>query len=371
MTRVVFLVNHLMGSGHLVRTLAVARAVQAAGASAVVLSGGRPLPHLGASGVPLVQLPWLSSNGMDYRTLLGPDGMPASAAYRDQRRAALAQAVRAAQPDVLVTELWPFGRRMLEADFLTAIDAAPAVPLVCSLRDIVEPPSRSERVAQTVAHVRRFARVLFHGDPAVLPLEASWPGDGLLPEAVRARLAPTGYVTTPPPVPIPCPGTVLVSVGSGMIGRPLLRLAAQAAALSPMRWHLLVGGADAAAEIAALRGLGPAVVEPVRADFRALLGGAAAAVCLGGYNTLLEALLSGTPTLVVPMAEGGEREQAIRAAAFARQPGLRTAALADLTPAGLAATAAALAASPRLADTALLTDGAAVSARLLLDAGQL
>jgi predicted glycosyltransferase len=280
----------------------------------------------------------------------------------------LVEAVRQARPDVLVTELWPFGRRMLAADFLAAIEAAPGVPLICSLRDIVEPPSRPERVAQTAAHVGRFTRILVHGDPAVLPLAASWPGDAPLPGPVAERLAYTGYVVTPPPAPIPCPDTVLVSVGSGSIGRPLLRLAAQAAALSPLRWHLLGGGADADTEIAALRRLGPATVEPVRQDFRARLGGAAAAVSLSGYNTTLEVLLSGTPALLVPMAEGGEREQAIRAAAFATQPGLRVTALAELTPPVLAGLVADLAAQPRHEATTLRIDGAATSARLILDA---
>lgn len=366
MRRVAFLVNHLMGSGHLVRTLAIARAVQAAGGAPVVISGGRPLPHLGDPGVRLVQVPWVASRGTDYRTLLGPDGQPATDAFRAARRAALADAVRTARPEVLVTELWPFGRRMLAADFLAALDADPGVPLLCSLRDVLEPPSRPARVAETLSHVGRFACVLVHGDPAVLPLAASWPGTGALPEDVGTRLAYTGYVTTPPPPPIPAPDTVLVAVGSGAIGRPLLRLAAQAAALSPLRWHLLVGGEDA--ERAALRTLGPATISPLRPDFRALLGGAAAAITLCGYNTALEVLLSGTPTLLVPMAEGGEREQAIRAAAFAALPGLRTAALDDLTPATLAATAAALAASPRTGPPPLRTDGAAEAARLILAA---
>ena len=368
MKRIALFVNHLMGSGHMVRVLAIARALQADGAAPVVISGGRPLPHLDSSGLEFVQIPWLAAKGFDYRTLLGEDGTPADAVYRDRRRAELVQAVRDARPDALLTELWPFGRRMLEADFLAAIDAAPGVPLFSAVRDIIEPPTIPERVAQAAAHAERFTRLMVHSDPAVLPLEASWPGYGPLPETVATRLAYTGYVVSPPPPAKPCPDTVLVSVGSGVIGRPLLRLAAQAAAVSPLRWHLLVGGADAEAVCADLRTLGPATVEPVRPDFRALLGGAAAAVCLSGYNTALEVLVSGTPGLIVPMDEGGEREQAIRLVAFARLPGLRVATLPGLTPMALAAIAAELAASPRNAAPDLRLDGAAVAARLILDA---
>lgn len=366
MKRVALLVSHLMGSGHLVRVLAIARALQAAGAAPVVLSGGRPLPHIDPRGVPFVQLPPLTIRGLDYRTLLTAEGRPADAAYRAGRRAALRAALDVARPDALVTELWPFGRRMLTDDFAAACDAVPGRPLFSAVRDVIEPPTLPERVAETVAHLDRFTLAMVHSDPAVLPLDVSWPALGPMPAAIAARLAYTGFVTDPAPPPVACPGTVLVAVGSGAIGRPLLRLAAQASALSPLRWHLFVGGADAAETCAALRRLGPATVEPNRADYRARLGGAAASVSLAGYNTVLEALQAGTPALMVPMEEGGEREQAIRAVAFAALPGLRLATLAGLTPRHLAELAGRLAAEPRRPPPPIAMHGAAEAARLIL-----
>jgi UDP-N-acetylglucosamine--N-acetylmuramyl-(pentapeptide) pyrophosphoryl-undecaprenol N-acetylglucosamine transferase len=365
--RVALFVSHLMGSGHLVRVLAIARALQAAGAAPTVISGGRPLPHLDRGDVPLVQLPPLTIRGTDYRTLLTPDGTVADADYRAARRDALRTALVGTQPDALVCELWPFGRRMLTDDFLAACNAVPGRPVFSAVRDVIEPPTLPERVAETVAHLDRFVLAMVHSDPAILPLATSWPALCPMPASVTGKIAYTGYVTSPPPEPIPCPDTVMVAVGSGMIGRPLLRLAAQAAALSPLRWHLLVGGTDAADACAALRGIGPAVVEPNRADYRARLGGAAASVSLAGYNTILEVLQAGTPSLIVPMEEGGEREQAIRMVAFATQPGLRVATMAGLTPQGLADLAGALAAQPRLGPPAIRMDGAAEAARMILD----
>jgi predicted glycosyltransferase len=365
--RVALFVSHLMGSGHLVRVLAIARALQAAGAAPTVISGGRPLPHLDRGDVPLVQLPPLTIRGTDYRTLLTPAGAVADAAYRATRREALRAALVAARPDALVCELWPFGRRMLTDDFLAACDAVPGRPLFSAVRDVIEPPTLPERVGETVAHLDSFVLAMVHSDPAILPLATSWPALCPMPDSVAAKIAYTGYVASPPPEPIPCPDTVMVAVGSGMIGRPLLRLAAQAAALSPLRWHLLVGGSDAVEACVALRGIGPAVVEPNRADYRGRLGGAAASVSLAGYNTILEVLQAGTPSLIVPMEEGGEREQAIRMVAFATQPGLRVATMAGLTPQGLADLAGTLAAQPRLGPPAIRMDGAAEAARMILD----
>lgn len=366
MRRVALIVTHLMGSGHLVRTLAIADALRAAGAEAVVISGGRPLGHLAAVAVPLVQLPPVAVHGTDYARLFTPSGDTVDEAYLATRREALCATLVRFQPDVLVLEQWPFGRRLLAGEFLAALDALPRVPAVGSLRDVIEPPRRPERVDETAAHAERFARIMVHGDPGILPLEVSWPGDGVLPRSVAARLFYTGYVVGPAPAPLDCRDTVLVAVGSGVIGRSLLQLAARASALSALHWHLMVGGADAEDAAAELRLLGPATVEPARADYRARLGGAAASISLAGYNTTLELLLTGTPGLIVPMEEGGEREQAIRAAAFDGLPALRTATLSGLTPRGLAEIAHRIAGLPRRSAPGLATDGAAAAARLIL-----
>ena len=367
--RIALLVTHLMGSGHLVRTLTLARALAAQGADPLVISGGRPLAHIATGGVRFAQLPPLSSDGLDYRTLLDETGVPATDAYREARQARLVALLRDEAPAALVTELYPLGRRNLEPEFRAAIAALPAgARLIGSVRDVMEPPSKRKRIEQGLARLAPYDALLVHGDPDVIPLQASWPGDGSDPPELSARLRYAGYAVTPAPERSPGPGEgeVLVATGGGAIGRRLLEMAARASALSDLPWRLRVGGADAAQAIPALRALGPAAVEPAARDFRARLSRAAAAVTLCGYNTAVEAALSGTPTLLVPMEEGGEREQLIRAEAFARLPEIETARLGDLTPEALAARVAELAAQPRRA-AAIRADGGAEAARIVLE----
>lgn len=354
---IAFLVTHLMGAGHLVRTLALARAVAARGGRARVISGGRPLAQVDAAGVELVQLPWVASDGLDYRRLLGPDGREADAGRLAARRAAILGALEGAE--ALVTELWPFGRRILGDEFRAAVAAMGDRPVWASIRDVLEPPSKPARVAETLAALEGFRGVLVHGDPAVAPLAASWPAE----EAVRG-LVYTGYVSDPAPAAAG-PAEVMVAVGGGVIGRRLLGVAAEAAGASRLPWRLRVGGADAAEVCVGLAGRGPAAVEPAAGDYRARLGAAAASVSLCGYNTAVEVALSGTPALLVPMEEAGEREQLIRAGAFARLEGLETARIGDLTPERLAARVEALAAGPRRAP-ALAAEGAVRAAEILL-----
>lgn len=364
MRRVLFAVTHLMGAGHVVRTLALARAVGAAGGEALVLSGGRPLGHVDRAGVRVIDLPSVAAAGLDYRRLLDAEGRDAGPALLAARREAALAALAGFAPGVLVTETWPFGRGALDAEFaaLLAAQAARGGRAAVSVRDIPEPPSKPAKAARAEAALRGVDLVLAHGDPGLVAFPSVWP----LSAGAAEKLRHTGYVAEPMPAAI-LSEEVLVAVGGGGIGRPLLTLAAGAAALSGRPWRLLVGGADAAGFAAGLPG--PARAEPARADYRARLAGAAASVSLAGYNTVADLLGCATPAVIVPMAEGGEREQGIRAAALAAR-GFAVREIAGLDPAGLAAAVeAAVAAGPRR-PAGIARNGAAESARLLLALAQ-
>ncbi|BAI76324.1 hypothetical protein AZL_d04980 (plasmid) [Azospirillum sp. B510] len=337
-------VTHLLGTGHLSRALALADAFAGHGWRVDLVSGGRPAPHLGTGNATLHQLPPLASDGADFSTLLAADGTPADAALFAARRTMLTGLLDSLRPDVLITELFPFGRRALAAEFDALLERARAQPrpplTLASVRDILAPPSKPKRVAETEDRLLRlYDGVLVHSDPALIPLEDSWP----LTPAMRPLLRYTGFVVPPPPAADAGSdgrGEILVTAGGGPVGRPLFEAAAHCAAsgLLPQRWRLLVAKGDAALA-GRLRVLAPAerlVVEPVRPDFRALLGRAAASVGRCGYNTALDCLTAGVPSVFCPFEDGKEVEQTIRAAILARQPGIATLREADLTPDSLA-----------------------------------
>ncbi len=359
--RVAFLVTHLSGGGHLARTLALARGVAARGAEALVVSGGRPLPHLDVAGVRFVQLPPLAVADHDYARLLTPDGAPADAAYLAARSAAAAAAVAGA--DRLVVELYPFGRRALAAEFEAAVAAAGGRALV-SVRDFPEPPRKARRIPETHAALRRWcAGVLVHGDPAVAPFDLGWPGAAEIADLLR----PTGYVAEPLPPPEGDPAEVLVAEGGGGLGRSLLAAAVEAARLGERPWRLRVGGADAAAAASRLNALAagaPVIAEPAAADYRARLKTCAASVSLAGYNTAVDLLQSGAPAVLVPLAAPREQEQRLRAAALARSPQFER--LDDPTPQALAAAVARAVARGRAAPPAVALDGVARAAEIIL-----
>ncbi|GMG81832.1 glycosyltransferase [Paralimibaculum aggregatum] len=376
MTRVALLVTHLSGSGHLVRMAALGRALAAAGAEVLLLSGGRPLPQLPPEAlardrIGFHQLAPLSVPDFDFSTPRRGDGAPATEADLAARRADLCARLGGFAPDLLVTETFPLGRRRLAAEFAAAIAAAraarPGARVVASLRDVPEPPSRPERLAVAAARLRAdYAAVLVHGEAAVLPLAASWP----LPANLGVPVLHTGYVGAAEAPAAQRGETVLVAGGGGVLGRRLLALAAVAAAASARPWHLLVGGAAAAAEAAALtarHGHPRLAAEPVRADYPALLAAAACSVSLAGYNTVMDLAACRTPALLVPFAEHGEREQSIRAAALARLDGISVLDLDGLDAPALARAAEAAARAPRRPPWPWPRDGAARAARALLE----
>ncbi len=370
MSKLLFLSCHLTGTGHLVRVLALARTAQRLSHQVVVVNGGRPLQHVDAGGVEVVQLPPVHVENFDFANLLDAGGEPASDAYLAERVLQMTDVVTRVAPDALITELFPLGRRALAEEFMTAIQAAraanPEGVVLSSVRDIPEPkPKRLSETAKRL--INHYDGVLVHGDQGFLPLETTWP----LPDDIAPMIHHVGYVGG---------GGgrvgsdeaygegVLVSVGGGALGRSLLETAAKAAALSQRPWHLLVGGADAAAEAARLSaayGRTNLTVEPARSDYRTLLAGAGCSISLCGYNTAVELAMTRTPAILVPLEDAGEAEQVIRAERMAEFPGITLLRTDTLSPGPLAAAADALALGPRRAVIPLKGDDGTLAVRTI------
>ncbi len=360
---VLIAVTHLLGAGHLTRAAALARALADAGHDTVLVSGGAPSRLVRCGGARLVQLLPLRIAGTAFSRLLDLDGEPACPAHLDRRRTMLLDVLAQTAPDVVVTELFPFGRRALAAEFLALVEAARARrprPLVlASLRDILVAPDDPERIAQAHARVADlYDAVLVHGDPALVKLDASWPLDS----GTARRLRYTGYVDEGGTEPgIVRRAGVLVAAGSGAAGLGLFHAAAEAARIRPdFDWRLLVGDAVPDPEFRTVgRGLADGVVVRARPDYRALLAGAVCSVSQCGYNTAVDLLATGTPAVLVPFEAGGETEQRLRAEVFAARGLGRVSAASDLSAGSLIEAVTAALAAPRPGPHGVDLDGAA------------
>lgn len=364
-------VTHLLGSGHLTRAAALAEACASRGHRVVLVSGGMPNALAYRQNYELMQLPPVKIEGTAFTRLLSPQGEPVDADYHSARQKVIAEQITALKPDVLITELFPFGRRVLAAEFLSAIDAVRAQPkpvsVLASIRDILNPPSRPERENEAVSRLTAlYDGVLVHGDPALVPLEASWPVSGSL----APYLHYTGYIDNPAP-----PATVIaaknaeiiVSGGFSAASLPLYQ-AANAAALKVGRtWRILVGHGVSEDDFKSLASdASPnVIIERARPDFRALLAQASLSISQCGYNTAIDVLGAPLRRLFVPFEDGGETEQLLRSETLAKRELAAVLREQDLTPDALANAVTMLLEAPPPALPSLHFDGAAVSAELI------
>ena len=346
-----FYVQHLLGIGHLKRAATLARALGRAGFQVTLASGGTPV-----AGIAVLQLPPVSSP--DFKQLLDEHGRPVDDAWKARRRDALLDAFAASRADVLIVELFPFGRSQMRFELLPLLEAAKDRLVVCSVRDLLQP--RPEREAQAVELIERyFDHVLVHGDPRVAPFGRTF---GLAPR-IAAKLHYTGYVVDEvKPQGDAGRDEVIVSAGGGAVGARLLEAAIAARPLTALRdrtWRVITGmhGADVKAR--------DVIVERFRNDFTVLLRNCVLSVSQGGYNTVLETLQARTRAVLVPYAAGGESEQTLRAQLLAERGLVEMVEEKALTPHALAAAIDRAAARPRPPEGAVDLAGARRSAELL------
>ena len=327
--RLMFYVQHLLGIGHLKRASLIARAMAEAGMDVSVVLGGREITGIDFSGCARILLPATHAADETFKTLLDEAGKPIDDEWRDNRAARLVFEYEALRPQVLMLELFPFGRRMFAFELLPLLTAARAAPeppcIVSSVRDILVRKPDAERNRKIVAFARTWLdHVLVHGDPKLLPIDLSFPEMA----EIADKLTYTGYVVetdelapTTSDTPIG-DGEVIVSVGGGAVGLPLLRMAMEAKPLSRLAdrpWRLIAGPNLPEDAFAALAWSPPPgiIVERWRADLQALLRNCAVSVSQAGYNTVMDLLRSRARAVLVPFAEGGETEQTLRARALA------------------------------------------------------
>lgn len=373
--RVLIHVQHLLGTGHLRRAAAIGTALADTGLEVEILSGGPLIDDLDAGRARLVQLPALRTADTSFKRLIDHSGQPVDDSWRIRRRDALLARFAEFQPHVLITELFPFGRRVLEFELLPLLEAARAAtprPLIlCSLRDVLIVPGDPRKVERAIARAHTwYDCVLVHGDASLIDLPASYPAARELAD----KIVYTGYVVSPPSAEAPPgegEGEIIVSAGGGAVGARLFdaALGARLAGTAADRtWRLLLG-ADLPSDVQQ-RLMTPVpgrnvIVQPARRDFPSLLRRCHVSVSQAGYNTAMDILTAQARAVLVPFAGGGETEQAQRAAAFAAKGWAQVIPEPALDAAQLAAAIDRAAQHPAPAIGDLKCNGAAETARLV------
>jgi predicted glycosyltransferase len=373
--RVFIHVQHLLGTGHLRRAAAIGAALAEHGFEVEIASGGPPIAGLDIGRARLFQLPALRVANADFKQLIDEAGRSVDDAWRSRRRELLLARFESFRPDVLITELFPFGRRALEFELMPLLERArgrtPRPLILCSLRDVLVAPRDPHKVEQAIARARDlYDAIAVHGDPSLIDLPASYPAAAHIAD----KIAYTGYVTAPAGPEAPPghgAGEVLVSAGGGAVGARLFEtaLTARLAGAEAERvWRFLVGGD--LPQTAKERLLSPGdrvgiVVEAARPDFPSLLRRCHISISQAGYNTAMDIVDANARAILIPFADNGETEQAQRAAALAGRGWAHVLNAETLDPQRLADAVSAIARGPRPHRPALNVEGARETARLV------
>ncbi|MEC8530501.1 MAG: glycosyl transferase, partial [Pseudomonadota bacterium] len=226
--KVFFWVQHLLGIGHLKRTAVLTRAFQRAGMKVTIVSGGQEVPGLNIGDAKLIQLPPVRAADKYFKVLIDEQDREIDQTFINQRRDILLQIFTREAPDIILTELFPFGRRQLRAELTALLDEAinrHVRPLIISsVRDILVDPPKPERVQEMLVRIEKYYdRVLVHGDPNLIPFGETFRHA----EQITDRIAYSGYVVDVPQKKINGPGTgeVIVSAGGGAVSEELFRAA--------------------------------------------------------------------------------------------------------------------------------------------------
>lgn len=334
MKKVMFYCQHVLGMGHFMRSMALIRGLK--GFQVCFLNGGEMIPGFEfPDSVEVVNLPPLKSDAA-FKEIQGVDGQSLAEIQQARVGRLLAEFERF-QPDAVIIELFPFGRKKFAFELIPLLARirlkGSAVKVVCSLRDIlVSRPDQARYEAQVCALMNRyFDALLIHADPSFQRLEETF----TRVHELNVDIKYTGYVVqgTPDltasvedltdfakPVKNDEP-LILVSIGGGRVGYELLVSAIEASdliyAALPHRM-LIFGGpylpAEQFLQLQALAADKPHIIlRPYTTHFLDFLRQADLSISMAGYNTCMDILSTGVRAMVWPFTGGDNNEQTLRA----------------------------------------------------------
>lgn len=232
MPKLMFYCQHILGMGHLIRSIEIVRGL-IPDFQICFLNGGQIIEEFEfPEEIKVVNIPGVKTDA-EFTELTPVDDSFTMEELEIIRKNILLYHCDRFKPDILVIELFPFGRRRFSFELIPLMEKAQAMgtKIVSSVRDIVVTKQNQVRHEEKVCRLinQYFDMVLVHGDPNFIPLNPSFSRI----KDLNCPLYYTGYVTQPIPdtnylLDSKKP-SILVSVGGGRFGHDLLECIAKTA----------------------------------------------------------------------------------------------------------------------------------------------
>lgn len=350
--KVSYYCQHVLGIGHFHRSLEICRAIARHHQTTLILGG--PPVVVAEPGINVVKLPGLQMD-TTFNNMTPCQRDRSLEEVKTERTSLLFNHFKQYRPDIFITELYPFGRKAFKFELepiLVALQngSLPQCSCYSSVRDIlVEKASGREKFEQRVVQTLNtfFDGVLVHADPEVVTLNETF---GRLNDVI-IPVHYTGFVTKTVPHPVSIEvrkrlglqeedKLIVASIGGGNVGYELLYSVIDA-------FEILTDSTSAHLQLFC----GPYCDEKVYNDlqqkrrdsitidlftdnFPGWLKAADLSVSMAGYNTSMNLLQAGIPSLVYPFKQN--REQRLRAEKLSSNVPLSVLEESDLTPENLA-----------------------------------
>jgi predicted glycosyltransferase len=317
--------QYLTGSGHLTRCSAIAKALSSI-SHVTMFSGGKPIEGYSApSGVDFVQLPAIHFGTPAYAFPVPVDPGYTMAEIEHMTSELVVDSYLRIKPRIVIVEYFPFSARRFGKtlnELFEAINKEQQRPIViCSIRTYPRPPWDTDiDPAWIIEQLREnFSCVLHHTDPKLFPLTSL--GSYIQTALSGITVWQTGFVRRPLTQmdhDRPSKGLLLTVGGGGTLGASLLKRwidAARAGSPDLFPINAVCGPMMNANDRKSLRAEQDAniAVHDWVANLDELISSSRAVVCLGGYNTLVEALSLKKPVLAFPNSELGDQPFQVRA----------------------------------------------------------
>jgi predicted glycosyltransferase len=325
--KLLFYCQHVLGMGHFIRSAAIVRGLR--DFEVYFLNGGEIVPGFALPAtVEVINLPPIKADAefRDIHAVGGAQTLDEIKAARKQRILAEYDRIK---PDVLVIELFPFGRLKFAFELLPLLERALAgeTKIVCSLRDILVSKREQQTFEEEACRLinQYFDLLLVHADPRLQRLEETFPRAADL----KAPLVYTGFVApqhdeasaseidqwlTEGAAP-----KILVSIGGGRVGRELIDCAIAASGLltTPHRMLIFTGPYLSEADFHQLQNqlIAQSRIKLARytTNFLAHLQQADLSISMAGYNTCMDIIAARARAIVYPFTGNNNQEQTIRA----------------------------------------------------------
>lgn len=306
--RLLFYCQHLLGIGHLTRSLAICDSLVEDFEVHFLQGGpdiGKTLPKQDFRHHFLSPLLMAESDS----SLYDPLKIRTPEEIFSERRIFIEDLLQTTSFDVVITELFPFGRNKFKPEVLHLLDRAraknPQVYVACSIRDILvekkDSPERDLKMARLVEG--HYDAVLVHSDPQILRLEETFSKTS----SIQEKLCYTGFVTEARKTTQASARRkeILISMGGGVVGDEMVLAVLRTLPDFPDYLFRVVPGPYASEELKAMLARESAKTSQLRIEaflqnFEEELSQVSLSISLAGYNTMMNILNTKTPALVYP-----------------------------------------------------------------------